>query len=127
MQRLILLSLVFGLVSCSEVERESSLDNAMALFTTNGVQMTPELKEEINKVVNSVFQFSHLQQEFENLRLKASSLKQQCSDFQKTSENSSSSKFDDIRNRLIALQIVAFQNDWPVEERFRFKAGELGC
>jgi len=117
-----------SLTGCAPADRESTLDNAVALFVTNGVKRTPILDEEIIRAMNSIFSFSHLEEAFNEARIHSVKIEKYCSI---TKVNPSgveqNDPFERLKARITALQIIAYQNHWPVERRFRFSPGELSC
>ncbi len=121
---------VLFLAACGQTDREDSLQNTVALFVSNGLKLTPELIDEISEVALTVHSFDQLEQEFTALKNFKSLQPGICDsiiDAGAAVEDKKPKEIEAIKNRAVALQIVAYQNDWPVEDRFRFKPGELDC
>ena len=119
-----------SLSACEKTDRFSQLDNSIALFKSNGTNITPDLREEIHFVFNSVFTSSHLIAEYAKVQQRFEILLSQCKqgELSKQSENRKTlQELNKIKNRIIALQIIAFQNRWHIQDDLRIKKKDVGC
>ena len=126
--RVIVLAMSLSLISCSANDSESTLKNTVALFESNGLKLNPELEREIGWASKNIIDKLQLEAELTKLKALHKTLMEREEanrEFPTDSTTDLKSQKYTIRNRATALQIIAYHNDWSIDEQFRFQPGEL--